>query len=122
MLYFGIVCLALFLLWVVTDMTMKPPSRRNKVDTKTFPKGWDIYWALRTAPNNFSIVEAHNAMVDARYEDFTGYKREQLRRLEVITARSLPCECRQCLHGITDGHRPPLSISPNAHRYGSMGN
>ena len=109
--YFILSILALTFTAITYDMITTRPTRKKK-DMTTYPTGWDVYWELRTFPNTFTITEAHEAMVTAGYSEFCGYKREQLRHLEVKTSFELPCECRQCLHGITDNHRPPLTLAP----------
>jgi hypothetical protein len=82
-----------------------------------FPQGWDIYWSLRTYPNQFSIYEACKAMCEAQYEGWTEnlYLNpailKGLRKLEVMTSMYDHCECPPCMNGDTD-HKPPFVIAP----------
>ena len=72
-----------------------------------FPKHWDIYWALRTYPNVFSIEEACKAMCEAQYEGWTENLHlnpailKGLRKFEILTnatecSEPAPCECPRC--------------------------
>lgn len=103
---------AMFLVVMLTNMVMFPPRHPKPAkDMSVFPKGWDIYWSLRMKPNMFSIPEAQSALIDAGYDQFIGYKREQLRHLEVKTSRYDYCECPSCMSG-HGNHKPPLVIAP----------
>ena len=73
-----------------------------------FPKNWDMYWTLRTHPNEFSIYQACKAMCEAQYEgwdkDYYKYPAhlQELRWLEVLTnaiecCEPAPCKCPRCL-------------------------
>ena len=73
-----------------------------------FPKNWDMYWTLRTHPNEFTIPQAIKAMSEAQYEGWVGLdhtdKVVQLayRRLEILTmaiecCEPAPCKCPRCL-------------------------
>lgn len=104
--------LAFFFVIMATNMVMFPPRHPKPAkDMSVRPQGWDIYWSLRNAPNVFSIPEAQSAMIDAGYDEFIGYKREQLRNLEVKTSMYDYCECPPCMNGDSD-HKPPLIIAP----------
>ena len=72
-----------------------------------FPKNWDIYWALRTYPNVFSIEEAVSAMAFAQYEGWVGIDasdatvRLAFRKYEILTnatqcSSPAPCKCPRC--------------------------
>lgn len=73
-----------------------------------FPKNWDMYWTLRTHPNEFSIYEACKAMCEAQYEGWTENLHlnpailKGLRKLEILTnaiecCEPAPCKCPRCL-------------------------
>jgi hypothetical protein len=81
-----------------------------------FPQGWDIYWSLRTYPNQFSIYDAFMAMQNAGYPDWVDIAPNRhmmaiMRKLEVMTSMHDHCECPPCMNGDTD-HKPPFVIAP----------
>jgi hypothetical protein len=73
-----------------------------------FPKNWDLYWTLRTRPNEFSVEEAVKMMADAQYEGWVGIDatdevvRLAFRRMEILCmaiecSEPAPCKCPRCL-------------------------
>lgn len=85
---------------IAGEMASTKKVKRN-VDTKSFPEGWSMYWDLRLFPHELSIADAQLKMIELGFSDFCAYRREDIRRLEVMTrmnqCRDFTCNnCHAC--------------------------
>jgi hypothetical protein len=73
-----------------------------------FPKNWDLYWTLRTRPNEFSVEEACKMMCEAEYEGWSenlymnpsiikGLRRWEILCMALECREPAPCKCPRCL-------------------------
>lgn len=71
------------------------------------PIGWAIYWQFRMV-DKYTMRKAQELMLSAGFNEFN-CDIFVLRQCEMYTSATIPCECRECLHNITD-HTPPIHI------------